>query len=210
MNADFRKILNNSPKIFITNHNLSVVLGNSDDSRQALIKRALKKEELIQLKNGYYLIGQPYNKKLPNLFEIAQQLYGSTYISLESALSFHSWIPEAVYTTTSVSPKRAKEFITPIGRFSYAHVPISNFFMGVNRIEQQNEIYLMASPWRALGDFVYVRRKPWQSLEDIMSDLRVEEEDLRSVDLKLLKSFSENYPSKRVQTFYLNMLKELS
>jgi hypothetical protein len=210
MNADFRKILNYSPKTFITNHDLSIALENSDDARQALIKRALKKEELIQLKNGYYLIGQPYNKKLPNLFEIAQQLYGSTYISLESALSFHGWIPEAVYTITSVTPKRAKEFMTPIGRFSYAHVPINNFFMGVNRVEQQNEIYLMASPWRALGDFVYVHRKLWQSLKDIMSDLRVEEKDLRSIDLKLLKSFSENYPSKRVQIFYLNMLKELS
>lgn len=210
MNHNFKNTLYNSRKLYIHNHDLTIALKNTEDALQALIKRALKKEELIQLKKGFYLIGRPYNKKIPNLFEIAQQLYGSTYISLESALSFHSWIPEAVYTVTCVSPKRAKEFNTPIGMFSYSPVPLTNFFMGVERIEQQDEIYLMASGWKALGDLVYVRRKSWKTLDDIMQDMRIEEEHLRSVDLKQLESFSEYYPSKRVQIFYLNMLKELS
>ncbi len=210
MNPNFKKLLYDSPKIYITNHDLAIALGNSEDARQALIKRALKRGELIQLKNGCYLIGQPFNKKLPNLFEIAQQLYGTSYISLESALSYHGLIPEAVYTVTSVSPKRAKEFITPIGNFSYSHVPMLNFYMGVDRIDSQNEIYLIASVWKALGDFVYVRRKTWNTLEDIMTDLRIEETDLRAVDLTLIASLAKNYPSKRVKTFYLNMLKGLS
>lgn len=209
MSSAFKDMLYNCSKNYIQDVNFFIGLEKSANAREALIKRALKKEELIHLKRGLYLIGKPYNKTIPNLYEMAQLFYSPSYISLESALSFHGWIPEAVYTTTCVSPKRAAEFKTPIGHFSFSHVPIANFYSGVQRMESPNGIFLMASGWKALADCVYVYRKEWKKMEDIMLDLRVEEEQLRSIDAAALEIMIKHYANRRVKNFLHNILQEL-
>ncbi|HSW71384.1 MAG TPA: hypothetical protein VLH77_05335 [Gammaproteobacteria bacterium] len=67
----------------------------------------------------------------PHPFELAQYIYGPSYISLESALSFHKLIPETVYTVTSTTVKRSREFQTPLGVYSFLHLPPENFYVEV-------------------------------------------------------------------------------
>ena len=43
----------------------------------------------------------------------------SEVISLETALSYHGLIPEAVYQTASVTAARGRAFDTSIGRFTF-------------------------------------------------------------------------------------------
>lgn len=209
MNQSFEDILYNNPRNYIRDVTLIRGLSNSTNSREALVKRALKKRTLIQLKKGLYLIGKPYNKQSPNLYEIAQSLYGPSYISLESALSFHGWIPEAVYTVTSVSTKRAKEFTTPVGNLSFSRVPLENFYVGVERIESADGVFLMATAWKALADYFYIYRKDWQKIEDITSDLRIEPEYFHSANLKSLEEIIKAYASRRVKNFLSKILKEI-
>jgi predicted transcriptional regulator of viral defense system len=104
----------------------------------------MKEGKLIPLRRGLYLISKPYSNTFPNLFEIAQLIYGPSYISLESALAYHHWIPEAVYTTTSVSFKRNALFNTSIGQFHFSYVPNENFYMGVERVETKEAVFLKA------------------------------------------------------------------
>jgi len=137
-------------------------------------------------------------------------IYGPSFVSLESALSYYGWIPEAVYATACVTIKRAKKFKTSIGIFSYEHVPSRDFYVGVDRIETAQSVFFIATPWRALADFMYVTRRSWKTLLDLEQDLRIDIEDVMNSDKKVLKLLVEKYPSRRVRDNLKKFLKEIT
>jgi predicted transcriptional regulator of viral defense system len=181
----------------------------SDNSRQAIIKRALSKGHLTSIRRDLHLIR---NSKGPllNSFEIASIIYGPSYVSFESALSYHGWIPEAVRTTTCASVKRSKEFETPIGIFSYEHIPIKAFPFGVEQHRQDAITLFIATPIKALADIVYARNRAWNSLDDLSEDLRIEPENFLESDRKSLAALIKNYPSQRVKKTLSIISKELN
>ncbi len=85
-----------APADVFTDLFLKNLIPSTDNRRFGLVKRWIKKGEIIQLKQGIYLLVEKNRKRGVNLFQIAQILYEPSYISLESALSYHGWIPEAV------------------------------------------------------------------------------------------------------------------
>jgi hypothetical protein len=201
MGKNIRDLLEDWPKSFICDADLAIILNKTDDARYSVVKRALKSGLLICLKKGLYLIASKTKRTLPDEFELALLIYEPSIISLESALSYHNWIPEAVYVTTCVSPKRAKEFKTPIGVFSYKHVPAQGFYVGVDRIvTKTGGTMLVADPWRALADFIYTRRKAWESITDLEADLRIDVDTLINSNKEELNILSNIYPSARVRT----------
>jgi hypothetical protein len=204
MNKNFLEILLNWSKPYISGIDLCYILDKSADSRHAIIRRAIRNGYLIPIRRDLYLIK---NSKQPllNSFEIATIIYGPSYVSFESALSYHGWIPEAVRTTTSASVKRAKEFETPIGIFSYEHIPIKAFSLGVEQHQQGTLTLFIASPVKALADIIYARKRIWESIGDLSEDLRIEIESFQNSDRKLLIELIENYPSPRVKNT-LNIL----
>lgn len=210
MKEKLRLLLMNQKKPYIRDIDIIIALKLSDDARYSLIKRAKKEAWLTPLKKGLYLIEKPYRKQEPNLFEIAQFLYGPSHISLESALSYHQWIPEAVYTTTSVTPLRTNEFKTSLTLFSFSHVPIDYFYSGTNRVESTDEVFFISSPWRALADLIYVQRKHWECLDDISLDLRIEPEVLYESDIQTLEELANHYPSVRVRKQLKAYLEEVN
>ncbi|MEA3342315.1 MAG: hypothetical protein U9R15_20305, partial [Chloroflexota bacterium] len=98
---------------------VAVAVGGSDFSRHGLIKRAMAGGEILNIRRGLYCLAPRYHRKPVSVYPLAQHVYGPSYISLETALSYHGWIPEAVYACTSASHNNAKEFRTPLGIFSY-------------------------------------------------------------------------------------------
>lgn len=192
--------LRDHPKPYIRDTELAILLGGTQDRVHSWIKRAFQKEDLVRLKRGVYLIDHlPIDK-----FEIAQHLYGPSYISLESALSYYGWIPEAVYTTTSVCTKKSPTITTAIGIFSYEHIPAEQFFMCVDKVGE----FLIAQPWKALADYVYVYRKRWKNMQEMMEDLRIERSSIASSDRRVLEEIAQYYDSPRVRRFAKQMLKE--
>jgi len=183
---------------FITDQALKILLPE-DNARYSWVKRALKNKKLIRSKRGLYLLGAPYKKSLPNAFDMAQRIYGPSYISLESALSYHGLIPEGVYTTTSVSVKRKRSFSNTMGQFSFDTIPPDNFYLGVERVETKTGAFLMASKLKALADHSYVYKKPWKTKEALCEDLRVDLDELQKSDREEMKLLMVQYPSKRVQ-----------
>jgi len=198
------------PKCFIKDFDLALLIPGTSDKRYSWLKRALKKKRLLRLKKGLYFLNTPLEKRAVDLFELAQLMYGPSYISLESALSWHEWIPEAVYTTTSVTIKRAATFSTPIGAFKYYHTPQQLFYLGVVRHSSKENSYLIATPWKALADCFYVYRKSWKTLEDVSLDLRIEKESFLSSDTNALQELASQYPSKRVRLFLTHILHEIT
>lgn len=106
MNINFLEILLSWPKPYISGIDLHFILDKTANSRQAIIKRAIRKGYLVPLRRDLYLI-KSVKKVLLNSFEIAPIIYGPSYVSFESALSYHGWIPEAVRTITCATVKRA-------------------------------------------------------------------------------------------------------
>ena len=208
MNSNFLEILLNWSKPYVSGIDLHHILDKTAGSRQAIIKRAIRKGYLIPIRRDLYLIKNA-KRVLLNSFEIATIIYGPSYVSFESALSYHGWIPEAVRTTTCASVKRAKEFETPLGIFSYEHIPIKAFSFGVEQHQQDALTLFIASPMKALADIVYARKRTWNSINDLSEDLRIEIESFQNSDRKLLVELIENYPSPRVKNTLTVLLKGL-
>ena len=198
MNRKFFEILLAWPKSYIFGTDLHSILDKSPDSRQAIIKRAVREGYLNPIRRDLYLIKNP-SHPLINSFEIAPIIYGPSYVSFESALSSHGWIPEAVRTITCASVKRTKEFETPLGIFSYEHIPIEVFSIGVEQFLQNGMTLFIATPLKALADTIYARKRTWATVDDLSEDLRIEPENLKNTDKKLFIDLIENYPSTRVK-----------
>lgn len=209
MKSNFLEILLNWPRPYISGTDLHHILKISPNSRQGIIKRSIHKGDLIPIRRDLFLIKNS-KQTLLNCFEIAPIIYGPSYVSFESALSFHGWIPEAVRTTTCATVKRAREFETPIGIFSYEHIPIQPFSLGVEQRKQNGSTLFIASPVKALADMIYTRKKNWKSFQDLSEDLRIEIESVQDKDKKLLTELIENYPSSRVRKTLSMLQKRLT
>jgi hypothetical protein len=179
-----------------------VELSGSSHSLNGLLKRAAADGDIVRIRRGLYCLAPEFRKKPVNVYTVAQHVYGPGYISLETALSYHGWIMEGVFSCMSVCLKTSKEFTTPTGVYSYTRVPQEILYMGVDRgTDAHGNTYLMAKPEKALADYVYVHKKEWKDLGQAALDLRIEEEDLNSVSKDSLAALLGNYRSRRVRSF---------
>lgn len=208
MDMYFENLLLSWPLAVIRDVDIATVI-TENPRRYALVNRLLKKGTLVRLRRGLYLIGKPFRRMLPNNFQIAHSIYGPSYVSFESALFYHQWIPEAVYTTKCASAKRACSFDTALGEFHYLHVPERLCYLGVRRLGSDDEAFFMAEPWRALADHYYVFNRNWNRPNDLYLDMRIELDNMLESDLTTLQILSDNYPSSRVRKFLKKILTSL-
>lgn len=209
MNSNLLQQLINWPNYFISGTELRAMLGGTEDARKAIIKRAVHEGYLQRIRRDYYLIRNISNKPMINVFELAQFIYGPSYISFESALGYHGWIPERVTITCSATVKQTKSFSTSVGKFSFEKIPNDSFKLGVTYTKEENARYLMADPWKAIADMVYCRKKTWDSINDLMLDLRIEEDSIKNSKLDLLAELSNKYPHKFTMQTLQNFFREL-
>lgn len=198
-----------APHGIFTIQDIAAVIPGSDNKRYNLIKRAIAKKEIIRIRRGLYCLPQKYLKKHINLYAAAEYIYGPSYISLESSLSWHGWIPEAVYTITSVSFNKSRDFETPLGIFSYCHVPQKILYESVERLTDKNGyIFFMAKPLKALVDYIYINKLDWESIEPLLKSLRIEKEVLLKIQKNDFNLLAANYTNKRVDRFINGIKKE--
>ncbi len=176
----------NCAERILTEVDLRALLGGTAAARYGVINKALKKGELINIRRGLYILATKYrHKKLSHCF-LANRIVPHSYISLESAMSYYSWIPERVTVVTSVSAfGRTKNFETPFGDFIFYQPSINEyeFLTGVIRTEEiPDEPFLLASPLRLLADYVYIRKIEWEGLNYFIHSLRIDIEQLRQID----------------------------
>lgn len=184
---------------------------NNDGARlDALLKRAVAGGEIIRVRRGLFCLAKRYLRQPVHPFVLAQRILGPSYLSLESALACHGWIPEAVYAITSVLLKRSREFDTPLGLFSYTRVPQSPLFAAVRREEMEGGSCFVAEPLKALADYVYVHSCDWVGIAPVVESLRVEESELFSLTSRAFEALSGVYRSTRVNRFLSELRKELN
>ena len=165
---------------------LQVLAGNYKFPRNKV--SALEKcGKIIRLKKGLYVVSDKISRKPLSRALIANHLYGPSYISFETALSFYGLIPETVFMVRSATCKRVKRFENTIGQFEYVTVPQDYFSIGVCQQIIDNEYaYLLATPEKALCDLILATRNlRLQSVKAIQIYL---EDDLR-IDFSVLQNF---------------------
>ena len=200
--------LQHIPRDFFTIQELTRLLPGTPDSRYARIKRALAVEDLVRIKRGLYGLAPRFRKHSPNPYSLSQYIYGPSYISLESALSHHGWIPEAVYPVTAVSLRKSRTFETPMGIFRFARVPQRVLYAGVDRnADKSGNVFFMAHPLKALLDYLAVHKRQWTNLEDLETDMRIDASLLLSIPIEVLDRMETNYNGRGIQSF-LNMLRK--
>lgn len=152
-------------------------------SAEVQISRWKKMGRLLQLKKGVYLINRPYRSNPPWEPYIAAELTRPSYISLEKAMEMHNLIPEAVFVFTCVTAKRPAHYETAIGTFDYRHIRRDLFF-GYEPFTQQNQTAFLATPEKALLDYVYFLNGA--VTQDTLEELRLQNLDLLSEERLLL------------------------
>jgi len=169
-----------------------------------------KSGELIRLKKDLYVNSKSsISKEL-----IAIHLYGLSYVSLESALSYYRLIPEKVYAIRSVTTKRAKKFSTPLGNFDYVTVPIDYFSIGIRQEIIENEYaFLIAEPTKAICDMmVTTRGLRLQSVRAVQAyleeDLRIDISDVKSFDTNIVRQCIEAGKKKTELSYLLKFLEQ--
>jgi len=156
----------------------------------AHIQRALKSGDIIQVRRGLYHLSSSVFPVLVSTEVLANLIYGPSYVSLESALAHHGWIPEAVRNCTNVTSGRPKHFDTPHGRFSYLRIKQTPLMAGVVCDQGGGVPFLVATPLKALADIVAARGLDWTDSRPLISSLRIEPEDidgLSSCDFDILE-----------------------
>jgi len=170
---------------------------NPDD----LIHRMVKSGELIRLKNGFFVIAEKIKDQPIPYAQIANMLYGPSYISFEWALSFYQMILEGVYVVTSVTVNPSRVFNTPIGTFDYIYLRHCRYAIGISHEVNKDGGFLIASPEKALADLIHFKSNklnPKDLLIDLVENRRIEEEVLKKMDKKLLMIIADAYHSKAV------------
>ena len=175
----------------------------SDAAINSGVARSLKSNDFLRLKRGLFLFSKNLRKGSISKLLIANKLYGPSYVSFESALSYHGLIPEAVYTIASACfQRKTKIFSNELGDFSYDYIPTNPFFMGVIN----KEGILIATGLKALFDLIYIRRKSYQTIDELEDDLRIEKSLLQNKISNFssaeIQTLAKSYKKKNVYQFY--------
>lgn len=195
-------IIEKIPADIFSHSAVTACVTGSAARRYSLLRRAMACGEIVQIRRGLYCLAEKYRRRPFDLFEAAQRVYGPSYISFESALSYHGWIPEAVRSVASASLGKAREFRSPVGVFSFYRVPSNIFFEGVERLPSG---VLIARPFKALLDYIYLYKKNWTGLKPVVESLRIDSGLLRKVSRAEIQRHRSNYPQKRIQDFLMAM-----
>lgn len=188
---------------------LASLLGGSEARRYGLVNRAIKDGSLIRLKRATYMLSSTITGSALHPFAVAQALLPGSYISFETALAHHGWIPEAVYVNASVTPYRKSISYALGGNGTFTYHPLAlcdyQFLQGVERAKLGSLTAFVASPLRALSDLIALNKVSWQGLEWLTDGMRIDQTCLLALRRKDFAALRPVYKHKTANAF----LKEL-
>ena len=156
---------------------------------------------IASLRKGFYELTFPKNHTIPDLY-IANKMYSPSYVSMETALSHYSIIPEVSMAVVSITSKPTRRFKNLHGLFIY-HSVQPKAFRGYG-IEQYNGFnVLIAEPEKALVDYLY-----FKTLRKSDFDINTERFDKRRIadfNKKRLESYARIYNLNFKEILYVHL-----
>lgn len=124
----------------------------------------MEKGLLFRLKRGLYQIQFPEGgPDLPDLY-IANKLYEPSYVSLETALSFYSLIPEVAAEVTSITTRQTKLFKNKFGSFKYRSCR-NDAYCGYRIMPYEGFKVYIAEAEKAVADFLYFKHRYGEEID---------------------------------------------
>lgn len=198
----------------LNDRQLARLLKGSDQRRYGQVNRAIKAGELIRVKRGIYVLANPLRNEPVHPFALAQQLKPGSYVTAESALSFHGWIPEAVRSVISISAKKKSVGYQHdvFGKYEFRCMATKPgyFYQSVARHKLQNQVALIAKPERALMDLIHLRKSPWQGLDYLIDGFRIDEHEIKSIPSLCFTNLLDVYKGKRERIFIEELTRSLA
>lgn len=157
------------------------------------VSRMEKNGELLRIKKGLFVVSPEIHRMTISKELIANHLYGPSYLSLESALSFYKLIPERVHTVRSMTSKRSKSYTTPLGIFDYVSAPKEYFQVGIRQeIVNERFAFLIASPEKAICDLIVatsgLRIQSVKAMQIYLKeDMRIDLSAIENFDLQIVR-----------------------
>ena len=161
--------------------------------------------DVVRVRKGLY-VARAFPGRPPAVdpLVLAPLIYGPSYVSLETALSWHGLIPERVDEITSVTCQRAKLFRTPLGRFSYLPVNEVAYSYGVGLQRTDGGSYFLAEPEKALCDRI-ARVRQVRAQRDVPAlledDLRVDLDAVVRMRVSAVRQVATRYRRQSVNAF---------
>lgn len=175
------------------------------------IGRMLTSGEIIRIKKGIYAFPDYLRREPLNLCQLANMLYGPSYVSCDYALAYYGMIPERVERVTSMTTGRPRRFETPVGNFIYYQHRSADYSVGIDYLAAGQSGYFIASKEKAIYDKALVdKRFDGDDVEDyLLEDLRMDEESLQSLNRGILEKLSEKARGRlaRLTRFLLGLAK---
>ena len=182
---------------------------NAYTNPKAKIKRMCNNGELINVCHGLY-----EDDKNADSFLLHSYIYGPSYISFDYVLSMYSIIPEFGLNVTCATfgKEKNKLYNTPFGIILYRDVPKKVFPYGTQNISCNGYNYILASPEKALCDFLYSKSYQAVSLDDFVTymfdDLRIDEVEFLKLDFTFIKEIAPLYKKSNLNYLVEYILKE--
>jgi len=159
--------------------------------------------EVLRIRKGLYVPGPNRRGELAvEPLVLAGLVFGPSYVSLETTLSWHGLIPERVEEISSMTSKRAKTFRTPVGTFRYEPIPERAFAVGVKLESARGGSYFLAEPEKALCDRIGLIRGLTAARDvrpALADDLRVDPDAVRTgFRRELVAEISARYARRNV------------
>ena len=192
----------------VSHAQLARLLDGTPQRRYNLVNRALQHGELLQLRRGLYLLAPRLHLQLqsqhqpPHPFVLAQALVSGSYVSFETALSFHGWIPESVPVILSVLPGRRRQEVNhpSLGLFRFYPLALrqGHFLDAVDRHTFAGQAALVAQPLRALLDLVCLRKLEADSVNALVQSMRIDADLLMPTPATTWQTLQRVYAHKRL------------
>ncbi|MBL7202421.1 MAG: hypothetical protein ISS56_19990 [Anaerolineae bacterium] len=190
--GELLEIVGDEP-VFETGLLLSGPVDPADVRRQ--LSRWTAPGRLYQLRRGLYTLAPPYQKVKSHPFLVANRMVRGSYVSLQSALAYHSLIPEYVAVTTSVATARPGRWETPLGTYAFRHIK-ADLLYGYRLVHLGGgQRTFVASPEKALLDLVYLQ--PEGDAPPYLRELRLQ--NLERLGLEELARLAERAHSPKLQ-----------
>lgn len=175
-------------KLFVFSfHDLLLFFPNeTKENLRKVIYRWKRKGWIISLKKGLYEFAYPRVLNIPDLF-IANKLYQPSYVSLETALSYYSVIPEVTMAVTSITTKPTRSYKNNHGLFFYRTVR-PEIFQGYIILEIQGFSILIAEPEKAFIDYLYLQT--YRKKKRRLPNQRFDREKIRAFSKKKMNRYA--------------------
>jgi predicted transcriptional regulator of viral defense system len=193
--------LKNLEKLLIINKEAFRQFEKNEESLNFNIKYWTKKDILIRIKKGEYLLRSRLEKeddKQAYLEYIANKLYEPSYLSCEYVMDKYGLLTEGVFALTSATTKKTKTFNNKLGRFVYYSLS-STLFLGYTIKKTSLANIFIASKTKAVFDYLYLRFfKKTPINEKNIEELRINWENLNKKEFLEIKKYGKISKSKRI------------